>query len=95
MAACRRAPPEVRGRFDEAVARLQGEATTVVAEVATELKGRNKRRLHHRCEEGVARLRVLIDEANTIATGESTEDRVEPFADIGAQGAVDALFNSR
>jgi hypothetical protein len=43
----------------------------------------------------VARLRVLIDAANRIATGESSEERVDPFADIGPQGAVEALFDTR
>jgi hypothetical protein len=95
IAAYRRAPPKIRARFDEAVAKLHDEAITVIAEVATELKGRNKRRLHQRCGKGVARLRVLIDTANRIATGESTEDRVDPFANIGPQGAIDALFNAR
>jgi hypothetical protein len=66
-----------------------------IAEVATGLKGRNKRRLHQACEERVARLRVLIDAANRIATGESSEERVDPFADIGPQGAIDALFDTR
>jgi hypothetical protein len=46
IAAYRRAPPKIRARFDEAVAKLHGEAVTVIAEIATELKGRNKRRLH-------------------------------------------------
>jgi hypothetical protein len=95
IAAYRRAPPKIRARFDEAVAKLHGEAITVIAEVATELKGRNRRRLHRACDEGVARLRVLIDAANRIATGESTEDRVDPFADVGPQGAIDALFSAR
>jgi hypothetical protein len=95
IAAYRRAPPKIRARFDEAVAKLHAEAITVIAEVATELKGRNKRRLHQACEEGVARLRVLIDAANRIATGESTDDRVDPFADVGPQDAIDALFNGR
>ena len=52
IAAYRRAPPQISARFDEAVAKLHGEAVTVIAEVATELKGRNKRRLHQACEEG-------------------------------------------
>ena len=89
IAAYRRAPSKIRARFDEAVAKLHGEAVTVIAEVATELKGRNKRRLHQALRGGVARLRVLIVAANRIATGESTEDRVDPFADIGPQGAID------
>ena len=66
-----------------------------IAEVAAGLKSRNKRRLHKACEEGAARLRVLIDAANRIATGESSEERVDPFADIGPQGAIDALFDTR
>ena len=37
IAAYRRAPPRIRARFDEAVARLHGEALTLVAQVAAEL----------------------------------------------------------
>jgi hypothetical protein len=95
IAAYRRAPTKIRARFDEAVAKLHAEAVTVIAEVATALKGRNKRRMRRACEDGVARLRGLIDTANTIATGESSEERVDPFADIGPQGAIDALFDTR
>jgi hypothetical protein len=90
IAAYRRAPSKIRARFDEAVAKLHAEAVTI------HRRGRrNKRRLHKACEEGAARVRVLIDAANRIATGESSEERVDPFADIGPQGAIDALFDTR
>jgi hypothetical protein len=69
IAAYRRAPTQIRARFDESVAKLHGEAVTVIAEIATELKSRHRRRLRQACEQGVARLRILIEEANTIATG--------------------------
>jgi hypothetical protein len=88
-------PPEIRARFDAAVAKLQTEAVTVIAKIAAQLTRRNKRRLRRACEEGVVRLRVLIDAANRIATGESSEERVDPFADIDPQGAIDALFDTR
>ena len=42
IAAYRRAPQKIRARFDEAVARLHGEAVTLVAEVAAELTGNRK-----------------------------------------------------
>jgi len=95
IAAYRRAPTQIRARFDESVAKLHGEAVTVIAEIATELKSRHRRRLRQACEQGVARLRILIKEANTIATGEAMQDRADPFADLGGQAAVNALFNAR
>jgi hypothetical protein len=87
IAAYRRAPPKIRARFDESVAKLHGEAVTVIAEVAAELRRGNKPGLHGRCTEAVLRLRVLIEEANTIATGERTLDREDPFADGGRSAA--------
>lgn len=96
IAAYRRAPPRIRARFDEAVARLHGEAVTLVAEVAAELNGRGKD-LNATCERATQRLRVLIDEANAIANGEALSDRTNPdaSADIGGQAAIDALFGTR
>jgi hypothetical protein len=96
IAAYRRAPPKIRARFDEAVARLHGEAVTLVGEVATALQGRNKGSVADACAETARRLRLLIDEANAIATGEANADRDDASAngDIGGQAAVDALFGS-
>jgi hypothetical protein len=95
IAAYRRAPPRIRARFDEAVARLHGEALTLVAEVAAELD--NGKSLNKSCEAAAARLRVLIDEANAIATGETLHERTDPdnIGDVGGQAAIDALFGTR
>jgi hypothetical protein len=95
IAAYRRAPPRIRARFDEAVARLHGEALTLVAEVASELSG--CKRLDKTCASAAARLRVLIDEANAIANGETLPDRKDPdtIGDVGGQAAIDALFGTR
>jgi hypothetical protein len=95
IAAYRRAPPRIRARFDEAVARLHGEALTLVAKVASELSG--SKRLDKTCASVAARLRVLIDEANAIANGETLPDRKDPdtIGDVGGQAAIDALFGTR
>ena len=77
IAAYRRAPQKIRARFDEAVARLHGEAVTLVAEVAADLTG-NRKTLNKTCEKAAQRLRVLIDEANAIANGETLPDRKDP-----------------
>ncbi len=96
IAAYRRAPPKIRARFDEAVARLHGEAVTLVAEVAAELNG-NSKKLNKTCEKAARRLRILIDEANAIANGEVLTDRSDPDTrgDVGGQAAIDALFGTR
>ena len=96
IAAYRRAPPKIRARFDEAVARLHGEAVTLVAEVAAELNG-NSKKLNKTCEKAARRLRILIDEANAIANGEVLPDRSDPDTrgDVGGQAAIDALFGTR
>jgi hypothetical protein len=95
IAAYRRAPTRIRARFDEAVARLHGEAVTIIAEVAAELG--NTKRLDKACTRAAERLRVLIDEANAIANGETLPDRKDPDAlgDVGGQAAIDALFGTR
>jgi hypothetical protein len=93
IAAYRRAPPRIRARFDEAVARLHGEAVTLVAEVAAELPG-NPKKLNKVCNRAAQRLRGLIDEANAIANGEATSDP-DAVGDIGGQAAIDALFGTR
>src|SRR5262245_37512809 len=76
IAAYRRAPARIRARFDEAVARLHGEALTLITEVAAALE--SGKRLNKSCEAAAARLRVLIDEANAIATGETLQERTDP-----------------
>jgi hypothetical protein len=95
IAAYRKAPPRVRARFDEAVARLHGEALTLVAEVAGAL-GEGKGNLYRLCEDAAARLRLLIDEANAIANGDTLPERMEASeqSDVGGQAAIDALFRS-
>ena len=95
IAAYRRAPPKIRARFDEAVARLHGEAVTLVAEVAQDLTGSTKI-LNKTCEKAAQRLRILIDEANAIANGEALPDKdPETLGDVGGQAAIDALFGTR
>jgi hypothetical protein len=95
IAAYRRAPPRIRARFDEAVARLHGEAVTLVAEVAADLGGQT-RTLNDTCEKAAQRLRMLIDEANSIANGElSDRTEADMAGDVGGQAAIDALFGNR
>jgi hypothetical protein len=96
IAAYRRAPPKIRARFDDAVARLHGEAVTLVAEVASKLTG-NTSDLNKTCERAAQRLRILIDEANAIANGETLPDRIddETAGDVSGQAAIDALFGTR
>jgi hypothetical protein len=96
IAAYRRAPPRIRARFDEAVARLHGEALTIVGDVAAEL-GNGNARLGKTCEQAAQRLRVLIDEANAIANGETLPERTDPdgAGEVGGQAAIDALFGTR
>jgi hypothetical protein len=93
IAAYRRAPPRIRARFDEAVARLHGEAVTLIAEVAAELGG-NGKVLSQSCAHAAQRLKLLIDEANVIANGENVPQRPdsESAGDVGGQAAIDALF---
>ncbi len=78
------------------MARLHGEAVTLVAEVAAELNGSTSA-LNKSCEQAAQRLRVLIDEANAIANGEALPDRSDPdtLGDVGGQAAIDALFGTR
>jgi hypothetical protein len=96
IAAYRRAPPKIRARFDDAVARLHGEAVTLVAEVASKLTGSTSA-LNKTCEQAAQRLRILIDEANAIANGETLPDRSddETAGDVSGQAAIDALFGTR
>ncbi len=90
IAAYRRAPPKIRARFDEAVARLHGEAVTLVAEVVANLDG-SADTLNRTCEQTAQRLHVLIDEANAIANGEALPDRTDQdtLGDVGGQAAID------
>jgi len=92
IAAYRRAPPKVRARFDEAVARLHGEALTLVAAVGAELDSGGG--LDKACLDAAARLRILIDEANAIANGEIPVERggSEEQGEVSSQAAIDALF---
>ncbi|MGH6866913.1 MAG: hypothetical protein ACREDO_12280 [Methyloceanibacter sp.] len=78
------------------MSRLHGEAVTLLAEVRAEL-GRGRKGLNKACEGTVSRLRVLIDEANSIANGENLSDRrdSEAAGDVGGQAAIDALFGTR
>jgi hypothetical protein len=96
IAAYRRAPQRIRARFDEAVARLHGEAVTLVAETGADLTG-NRAELTKTCEKAAQRLRILIEEANAIANGETLNDRKDPeqLGDVGGQAAIDALFGTR
>jgi hypothetical protein len=96
IAAYRRAPPHIRARFDEAVAKLHGEALTLVGEVAAQLAKANGR-LAETCEKAAQRLRLLIEEANAIANGEALPERnnSNSAGDVGGQAAIDALFGNR
>lgn len=95
IAAYRRAPTKVRARFDDAVARLHGEALTVVASVGAELN--SGRDLDKACRDAATRLRILIDQANSIANGEysSERDNSESQGEASGQAAIDALFGNR
>ena len=95
IAAYRRAPPQIRARFDEAVSKLHGEAVTLIAEVAVELKGENQSGLNRSCMDAVARLRVLIEQANRIANGEPERGARGPSAETHDQSAIDFLFEAR
>jgi len=69
---------------------------TIVADVAAEL-GNGNARLGKTCEKAAQRLRVLIDEANAIANGETVPENPdsETAGDVGGQAAIDALFGTR
>jgi len=95
IAAYRRAPPRIRARFDEAVARLHGEALTLVAGVGAELDGGQS--LDRACMDAANRLRLLIEEANAIANGEFPAERGdgEGQVEVSSQADIDALFGTR
>jgi hypothetical protein len=92
VAAYRQAPHEARTLFDDAVARLQGEALSLVARVGAKLG--TGQILEGACQEAVGRLRVLIAEANAIATGELPAGPAASGAqgDRDSQAAVHPLF---
>lgn len=94
IAAYRRAPHRIRARFDDAVARLHGEALTLVVTVGNALD--DGRDLGKTCLESAARLRILIDEANAIANGEIPAERgdTEAHGEVSNQAAIDALFGT-
>ncbi|HWM32553.1 MAG TPA: hypothetical protein VNO69_12745 [Methyloceanibacter sp.] len=75
----RQAPTPVRARFDEAVVHLHGEAIAVVEDVVAKLGG-SKQGLNQACEKAAACLRILGDEANAIARGETPPSRSEHLA---------------
>ena len=95
IAAYRRAPSKVRARFDEAVARLHGEALTLVGGVGAQLESGQS--LVRSCREAASRLRSLIDEANAIANGEIVADQRDgdEQSEASSQAAIDALFRTR
>ena len=73
IAAYRRAPVEIRECFEDAVARLQGEALTIVTNVGTNLSAGNG--LDTSSLDAATRMRCLIEEATAIANGEPTTGR--------------------
>lgn len=95
IAAYRRAPPRIRARFDQAVAKLHGEALTLIASVGTKLASGEG--LDTSCLEAAARLRILIEAANAIANGEIAAARGEADvdSDVVGQAAIDAMFSNR
>ena len=76
------------------MARLHGEALTLVATVGSALN--SGKGLDKACLEAAARLRLLIDEANAIANGEIPAERAESESqEVSSQAAIDALFGTR
>ena len=78
------------------MARLHGEAVTLIAEIAGELAG-NGKALSQSCEHAAQRLKLLIDQANAIANGENVPQgpASEAPGEVGGQAAIDALFGRR
>jgi hypothetical protein len=63
--------------------------------VASKLTG-DTSALNKTCERAAQRLRILIDEANAIANGETLPDRADDeTGDVSGQAAIDALFGTR
>lgn len=73
IAAYRKASTSFRPLFDEAVSRFHGEALALLTEISAELNDpdKNSGEMNKACANAARRLRVLIDEANAIANGES------------------------
>jgi hypothetical protein len=73
IAAYRKASTSFRPLFDEAVSRFHAEALALLTEISAELNDpdKNSGDMNKACANAARRLRVLIDEANAIANGES------------------------
>ena len=73
IAAYRKASTSFRPLFDEVVSRFHGEALALLTEISAELSDpdKNSSEMSKSCANAARRLRVLIDEANAIANGES------------------------
>ena len=82
IAAYRKAFTSFRPLFDEAVSRFHGEALALLTEISAELNDpdKNSSEINKTCANAARRLRVLIDEANAIANGESTRGASAPFS---------------
>jgi hypothetical protein len=91
LAAHGQAFSQVRARFDEAVLRLHGEAVAVVDELAARL-GDSRQGLNQACDDAGACLRILMDEANAIARGETVPSRHEQDP---ASNVIYAQFGKR
>ncbi len=94
IAAYHRAPPRIRARFDDAVARLHGEAVKLVGDIRATLYGKQPG-VDVLCAQAVARLSALIEEANAIANDEAVPGAAEDNAngEASGQAAIDALFD--
>ena len=94
IAAYHRAPPRIRARFDDAVARLHGEAVKLVGDIRATLYGKQPG-VDVLCAQAVARLSTLIEEANAIANDEAVPGTADDNAngEASGQAAIDALFD--
>lgn len=75
IAAYRRAPAEIRERFDDAAARLQAEALRLISRVGKAVNGPAD--FAKTCSDAAARLSVSIGEAEAIANGQRPAGRDE------------------
>ena len=94
IAAYHRAPPRIRARFDDAVARLHSEAVKLVGDIRATLYAKQPG-VDVLCSQAVARLSALIEEANAIANDESVPGTADDNAngEASGQAAIDALFD--
>jgi hypothetical protein len=94
IAAYHRAPPRSRANFDDAVDGLHREATKLVGDIRATIYGKRPG-VDALCAQAVARLCVLIEEANAIANGEEIRRTAEDDAngEANGQAAIDALFD--